>query len=174
MTQGYEPIKLTKNTPEPTKSGIYLVVNNHGRTRTVELDQGGYWRKDNTCYTWDELLDELSRYCKSIQSLAAHDAQIRAEALGLDGDNGIENGRELLNESLAEAVKEYLLYGAHPLNTEEPEPDDWVEDCDLFNITLTNGDVIDCSELADEVLDAQKRYLNGLPVMQSIPTKEVK
>ncbi|MEE8725455.1 MAG: hypothetical protein SOH95_02575 [Bifidobacterium crudilactis] len=106
--------------------------------------------------------------------LAAHDAQIRAEALGLAGDNGIENGRELLNESLAEAVKEYLLYGAHPLNTEEPEPDDWVEDCDLFNITLTNGDVIDCSELADEVLDAQKRYLNGLPVMQSIPTKEVK
>jgi hypothetical protein len=106
--------------------------------------------------------------------LAAHDAQIRAEALGLAGDNGVENGRELLNESLAEAVKEYLLYGAHPLNTEAPEPDDWVEDCDLFNITLTNGDVIDCSELADEVLDALKRYLNGLPVMQSIPTKEVK
>lgn len=106
--------------------------------------------------------------------LAAHDAQIRAGALGLAGDNGVENGRELLNESLAEAVKEYLLYGAHPLNTEEPEPDDWVEDCDLFNITLTNGDVIDCSELADEVLDALKRYLNGLPVMQSIPTKEVK
>jgi oligoribonuclease len=106
--------------------------------------------------------------------LSAHDAQIRAEALGLAGDNGVENGRELLNEALAEAVKEYLLYGAHPLNTEEPEPDDWVEDCDLFNITLTNGDVIDCSELADEVLDAQKRYLNGLPVMQSIPTKEVK
>ena len=80
---------------------------------------------------------------------------------------------ELLNESLSEAVKEYLLYGAHPLSTEEDSDDIW-DDAELFNLKLTNGDVIDCSELADEVLDAQKRYLNGLPVMQSIPTKEVK
>jgi hypothetical protein len=105
--------------------------------------------------------------------LAAHDAQIRAEALGFANAEQIDNGEELLNESLYEAVKEYLLYGAHPLSTEDNSDDIW-DDCDLFNLRLTNGDVIDCSELADEVLDALKRYLSGQPILQSIPVKEQK
>ena len=85
----------------------------------------------------------------------------------------IENGDELLNESLSEAVKEYLLYGAHPLSTEEDSDDIW-DDAELYNLKLTNGDVIDCSELAGEVLDALKRYLKGQPMLQSIPVKEQK
>ncbi|ROT86955.1 hypothetical protein [Bifidobacterium mongoliense] len=84
-----------------------------------------------------------------------------------------DNAPELLNEALSEAVKEYLLYGAHPLSTEEDSDDIW-DEAELFNLRLTNGDVIDCSELADEVLDALKRYLKGQPVLQSIPVKEQK
>lgn len=104
--------------------------------------------------------------------LAAHDAQIRAEALDFANAEQIDNGGELLNESLSEAVKEYLLYGAHPLSTEEDSDDIW-DDSDLSKLRLTNGDTIDCSELADEVLDALKRYLDGRPVLQSIPTSGV-
>lgn len=104
--------------------------------------------------------------------LAAHDAQIRAEALDFANAEQIDNGGELLNEALSEAVKEYLLYGAHPLSTEEDSDDIW-DDSDLSKLRLTNGDTIDCSELADEVLDALKRYLDGRPVLQSIPTSGV-
>ena len=104
---------------------------------------------------------------------AAHDAQMRAEALDFANEERIDNGRELLNESLSEAVKEYLLYGDHPLSTEEDSDDIW-DDAELYNLKLTNGDVIDCSELAGEVLDALKRYLKGQPMLQSIPVKEQK
>lgn len=103
--------------------------------------------------------------------LAAHDAQIRAEALDFANAEQIENGEELLNESLSEVVEEYLLYGAHPLSTEEDSDDIW-DDAEAYNLKLTNGDVIDCSELAGEVLDALKRYLKGQPMLQSIPVKE--
>jgi hypothetical protein len=120
---------------------------------------------------WSELVDSIKNTGNpTIQSLAAHDAQIRAEALDFAKAKRIDNGEELLNESLSEAVKEYLLYGAHPLSTEEDSDDIW-DDAELFNIKLTNGDVIDCSELADEVLDALKRYLSGQPILQSIPVK---
>ena len=105
--------------------------------------------------------------------LAAHDAQIRAEALDFANAEQIENGEELLNESLSEVVEEYLLYGDHPLSTEEDSDDIW-DDAELYNLKLTNGDVIDCSELAGEVLDALKRYLKGQPMLQSIPVKEQK
>lgn len=105
--------------------------------------------------------------------LAAHDAQIRAEALDFANAEKIDNGEELLNEALSEAVKEYLLYGAHPLSTEDDSDDIW-DDAELSELRLTNGDVIDCSELADEVLDGLKRYLKGQPMLQSIPVKEQK
>jgi hypothetical protein len=137
------------------------------------LDTNGFLY-EGEAYSWSEILDiHADKHALyRLVSLAAHDAQIRAGALGLAGDNGVENGRELLNESLAEAVKEYLLYGAHPLSTEEDSDDIW-DDSDLSKLRLTNGDTIDCSELADEVLDALKRYLDGRPVLQSIPTSGV-
>ena len=81
-----------------------------------------------------------------------------------------DNSEELLNEALADVIVEYLLYGPHPLSTEE---DDEEDDADLYVLTLTNGNVIDCYELAAEVLDGLKRYLNGQPALQSIPVKKV-
>jgi len=122
----------------------------------------------------DEWARERKRIVKqAMGALAAHDAQIRAEAWDFANAKQTDNGEELLNEALSEAVEEYLLYGAHPLSTEEDSDDIW-DDAELFNLKLTNGDVIDCSELAAEVLDALKRYLDGLPVLQSIPVKEQK
>ena len=177
MTQDYEPIELNKNTPEPEEDGAFL-INTDGTLYQVVVHDSTFdlthtWLCDGFWGKWSD----ISQHRKpgghtTIQSLAAHDAQIRAEALDFADAEQIDNGEELLNESLSEAVKEYLLYGAHPLSTED-DPDDIWDDAELFNLKLTNGDVIDCSELTDEVLDALKRYLDGRPVLQSIPTSGV-
>lgn len=175
MTQDYAPIELNENTPEPTADGIYLLTITMGdETRTYPATkEDDMWLTDGDC-TWKDLLSEMSQADRvTIQSLAAHDDQIRAEALDFANAEQIENGEELLNESLSEVVEEYLLYGAHPLSTEEDSDDIWDDD-ELYNLKLTNGDVIDCSELAGEVLDALKRYLKGQPMLQSIPVKEQK
>lgn len=150
MTQEYTP---------DTDDAIDLIVAGMGRVTQLGIAPVGYPR------TATDAVEAAKRW------LAAHDAQIRAEALDFAKAKQIDNDKELLNEALSEAVKEYLLYGAHPLSTEE-DPDDIWDDAELFNLKLTNGDVIDCSELADEVLDALKRYLKGQPVLQSIPVKE--
>ena len=175
MIQNFEPIEITDSTPEPIENGIYLLTITVGdETRTYPATkEGDRWLTDGDC-TWKDLLSEMSQADRvTIQSLAAHDAQIRAEALDFASAEKIDNGEELLNESLSEVVEEYLLYGAHPLSTEDNSDDIW-DDSELFNLKLTNGDVIDCSELAGEVLDALKRYLEGQPMLQSSPVKEQK
>ena len=123
----------------------------------------------------DEWARERKRIVKqAMGALAAHDAQIRAEAWDFANAKQTDNGEELLNEALSEAVEEYLLYGAHPLSTEEDSDDIW-DDAELFNLKLTNGDVLSTvRNFADEVLDALKRYLKGQPMLQSIPVKEQK
>lgn len=84
-----------------------------------------------------------------------------------------DNSAELLNERIADVVKEYLLYGAHPLTTEDDSDEIW-DDSELYNIRLSNGDTIDCEELASEMIDGLKRYLAGQPVLQSVPVKRAK
>ena len=87
MTQEYEPIEITTDMPEPGASGAYLVG---GGADDIEA----VWRKEPQTYgqsvwfdqgqhkqTWDELRVTWPGY--HIQSLADHDAQIRAEALEL-------------------------------------------------------------------------------------------
>jgi hypothetical protein len=172
MTQDYEPIEITESTPEPKENGIYLLtITQCGERYCVPVWRDGIWRDIEGDHMWSELVDSIKNTGNpTIQSLTAHDAQIRAEALDFADAEQIDNGKELLNEALSEAVKEYLLYGAHPLSTEDNSDDIW-DDAELFNLKLTNGDVIDCSELADEVLDALKRYLKGQPMLQSIPVK---
>lgn len=176
MTQEYTPIRLNEDTPEPREDGVYLLtITFKSETKTMPLYKDGneYFGADST-YSWEEMVKELSTADEvTIQSLAAHDAQIRAEAWDFANAEKIDNGEELLNESLSEVVEEYLLYGAHPLSTEEDSDDIW-DDAEFYNLKLTNGDVIDCSELAGEVLDALKRYLEGQPMLQSIPVKEQK
>lgn len=182
MTQDYEPIELNENTPEPKeKRSYYLVAVEYNGVTDYKLlyFESLLWRGiSHEPVAWSIvrglLLSGIAGVdgTVTIQSLAAHDAQIRAEALDFANAKQSDNGEELLNESLSEAVKEYLLYGAHPLSTEDDSDDIW-DDAELFNLKLTNGDVIDCSELAVEVLDALKRYLKGQPVLQSIPTSGV-
>ena len=78
----YEPIELTDDTPEPTADGIYLLTITMGdETRTLPTTKAGdMWLTDDYC-TWKDLLSEMSQADRvTIQSLAAHDAQIRAKA----------------------------------------------------------------------------------------------
>ena len=75
MTQDYEPIELNENTPEPTADGIYLLtITMVDETRTYPvMKEGDMWLTD--------LLSETPQADRvTIQSLVAHDAQIRAEA----------------------------------------------------------------------------------------------
>ena len=149
---------MTREYTPDTDDAIYLIVAGMGRVTQLGIAPVGYPRTET------DAVESAKRW------LAAHDAQIRAEALDFANAEQVDNGEELLNESLSEVVEEYLLYGAHPLSTEE-DPDDIWDDAESYNLKLTNGDVIDCSELAAEVLDALKRYLKGQPMLQSIPVK---
>ena len=83
MTQEYEPIKLNESTPEPREDGIYLLtITFKPETKTMPLFKDGneYLGADSS-YSWEELVKELSTADEAtIQSLADHDAQIRAEA----------------------------------------------------------------------------------------------
>lgn len=82
MTQDYAPIELNENTPEPTADGIYLLTITMGdETRTYPATkEGDMWLTDDDC-KWKDLLSEMSQAdMVTIQSLAAHDAQIRADA----------------------------------------------------------------------------------------------
>jgi hypothetical protein len=93
MTQEYEPIEITENTPEPTADGIYLLtITVWDETRTYPATkEGDMWLTDGDC-TWNDLLSEMSQADRvTIQSLAAHDAQIRADAW----DEGFTEGRDL-------------------------------------------------------------------------------
>jgi hypothetical protein len=93
MTQEYTPIELDENTPEPTADGIYLLTITMGdETRTYPTTkEDDMWLTDDYC-TWKDLLSEMSQADRvTIQSLAAHDAQIRAKAW----DEGFTEGRDL-------------------------------------------------------------------------------
>ena len=84
----YEPIELTDDTPEPTADGIYLLTITMGdETRTLPTTKAGdMWLTDDYC-TWTDLLSEMSQADRvTIQSLAAHDAEVRDKALSLTDD----------------------------------------------------------------------------------------
>lgn len=85
MTQGYEPIELTDDMPEPKDEGTYFLFSeNISRYLMPIFHDGDYWElADSTC-SWSELIGGRNKQERiTIQSLAAHDAQIRAEALTL-------------------------------------------------------------------------------------------
>ncbi|MFT8359255.1 hypothetical protein [Bifidobacterium aquikefiri] len=91
MIQNLEPIELNESTPEPKKEGHYLLRNGSAMLLvTKEVFLGPDWYDcDFTKKTWDEICRCWIGY--TIQSLAAHDAQIRAKAW----DEGFTNGRDL-------------------------------------------------------------------------------
>lgn len=88
MTQNYEPIEITENTPEPTEEGTYLltsprtgaVLNVFDHDSTLPFGWSSFEDSDN----WNGIREDNIGY--NIQSLAAHDAQIRADALKLTTD----------------------------------------------------------------------------------------
>ncbi|MFT8330282.1 hypothetical protein [Bifidobacterium psychraerophilum] len=92
MTQEYEPIKLNESTPAPKEDGIYLLtITFKPETKTLPLFKEGdeYLGADST-YSWGELVKELSTADEAtIQSLADHDARIRAEATETTADTYI-------------------------------------------------------------------------------------
>ncbi len=84
MTQDYEPVEFTESTPEPKEDGLFLIYENGTAVVSMLHDSAfepthtwlcdGYWEK------WSHLAKNHSpREYVTIQSLAAHDAQIRAE-----------------------------------------------------------------------------------------------
>ena len=88
MTPEYKQIELDENTPEPTADGIYLLTITMGdETRTYStMKEGDMWLTDDYC-TWEDLLSEMSQADRvTIQSLAAHDAEVRDKALSLTDD----------------------------------------------------------------------------------------
>ncbi len=85
MTQDYEPIELTESTPEPKENGIYLLtITQCGERYCVPVWRDEIWRDIEGDHMWSELVDSIKNTGNpTIQSLTAHDAQIRAEALTL-------------------------------------------------------------------------------------------
>jgi hypothetical protein len=85
MTQGNEPIELTELTPEPKEEGFYLLSDkDSGRIVDCwshDTDRHFSWSDMESWGTWETMRKESLGW--SLQSLAAHDAQIRAEALTL-------------------------------------------------------------------------------------------
>ena len=83
MTQDYEPIEITESTPEPKENGIYLLtITQCGERYCVPVWRDEIWRDIEGDHMWSELVDSIKNTGNpTIQSLAAHDAQIRAEAL---------------------------------------------------------------------------------------------
>lgn len=82
MTQDYAPIELNENTPEPKENGIYLLtITQCGERYCVPVWRDGIWRDIEGDHMWSELVDSIKNTGNpTIQSLAAHDAQMRAIA----------------------------------------------------------------------------------------------
>lgn len=115
MTQDYEPIKLALGVPEPEEYGVYLVFDAQGHIETLVrkvqvLYHTPRWDVDEEFYEWYLFRREWSGY--SIQSLADHDAQVRAEALALTDNKWLD-----ASESI-EAIFEPVFEG---------ETDDYIE-----------------------------------------------
>lgn len=93
------PVKITENTPEPTDYGLYVAQYDSGEFKFFELRQfalgdgefTNYWATidDSDDYSWEEVREELNG--GTIQSLAAHDAQIRAEAWDEGWNAGVDD-----------------------------------------------------------------------------------
>jgi hypothetical protein len=97
MTQSYEPVEISEDTPEPEEYGVFLIVipNTYHSGEKMQYavfhkhgDFGLDWLIDGLHYNWGAL---TKQFTGTIQSLAAHDAQIRAEAW----DEGFTEGRDL-------------------------------------------------------------------------------
>ncbi|MEE8702030.1 hypothetical protein [Bifidobacterium crudilactis] len=86
MTQEYEPIKLTESTPEPEDRGLYLIMESDSPVvvDSFWLDTNGFLY-EGEAYSWSEILDiHADKHALyRLVSLAAHDVQIRTEALKL-------------------------------------------------------------------------------------------
>jgi hypothetical protein len=82
MTQEYEPIKLTESTPEPEDRGLYLIMESDSPVivDSFWLDTNGFLYEGEV-YSWSEILDiHADKHALyRLVSLAAHDAQIRAD-----------------------------------------------------------------------------------------------
>lgn len=83
MTQWYEPIELTDDMPEPKDEGTYFLFSeNISRYLMPIFHDGDYWELADTTCSWSELIGGRNKQERiTIQSLAAHDAQMRAGAL---------------------------------------------------------------------------------------------
>ncbi|MDN5971842.1 hypothetical protein [Bifidobacterium crudilactis] len=121
MTQDYEPIKITESTPEPADGSFYFLTDTDDDYLTIATvtEDGWFLPGYESEFFWEEIRDKHIGW--RIQSLAAHDAQIRAEALELsDKEHDIatqaiidsltssdRNDYGIASESAFEAVSEH-------------------------------------------------------------------
>ena len=104
MTQGYEPIELTDDMPEPKDEGTYFLFSQNLSSYLMPIfHDGDYWElADSTC-SWSELIGGRNKQERiTIQSLAAHDAQIRADALRLT-DKEARAALDMWNDVIADS-----------------------------------------------------------------------
>ena len=83
MTQYYEPIEITESTPEPSDGAEFFLTDKDDDYSTVATvtEDGWFLPGYESEFFWEEIRDKHIGW--RIQSLAAHDAQIRAEAMEL-------------------------------------------------------------------------------------------
>lgn len=93
MTQDYEPVELTDDTPEPKDEGIYFLHSPCIAPNLVPIYHiSGGWELIGETVTWPELIKGRNMKEKiTIQSLADHDVQMQAKAW----DEGFTEGRDL-------------------------------------------------------------------------------
>ena len=82
-------ITLTSDTPEPQDESTFFLTDPYDNESTVSLscEEGWVYPGETGCHDWSEVRDEFLGW--KIQSLADHDAEVRARVLdGLKPDAG--------------------------------------------------------------------------------------
>ncbi|MFT9059719.1 hypothetical protein [Bifidobacterium aquikefiri] len=94
-----EPVEVTPLTPEPQDEGIYLLFDGSNPVDSMIRDSTvnqSHWLYDDRWMDWKTILISLNfGGADHIQSLVAHDAQIRAKAW----DEGLKSTGAILDDS---------------------------------------------------------------------------
>ena len=93
MTQDYEPIEITENTPEPEDYSLIFLsrIDRSESTVAESIEYGWTIPAHNGAFEWEQVRRAFKGW--NMQTLAAHDAEVRDKALSLtDGELAIAEG----------------------------------------------------------------------------------
>lgn len=122
MKKDYEPVELTDDTPEPKDEGIYFLYSPCIAPNLVFLYHSSEdWELVGETVTWLELIKGRNMKEKiTIQSLANHDIQMRAEAWDEGHERGWMDGVENAEPTSPNPYrKENYLYKSNGSQHEE-------------------------------------------------------